>query len=250
MGKSSNPDGAGARQPGEGAITHVLPALPFDPAALAPHIDLRTMQIHHGKHHATYVEKLNDALKEAPEFQQKTALWLLLNLVKLPENIRDAVHHNAGGHVNHSLFWQAMSPPAASGGKPSGALADAIVRDFGSFDGFKEKFDKAGAAVFGSGWVWLVRAQKNDGRLEIITTPGHDHPLMQGCFPLLLNDVWEHAYYLKHENRRPEYLSGWWPVVNWHEAARRFANNDDTTDPQRETEGGTPAPAAIEAALV
>ena len=250
MGKSSNPDAADTQHPGGGNITHVLPALPFDPAALEPHIDLRTMQIHHGKHHAAYVEKLNQALEEAPEFQQKTALWLLLNLGKLPEKIRDAVHHNAGGHVNHSLFWQAMSPPAAGGGKPSGALADAITRDFGSVDGFKEKFDKAGAAVFGSGWVWLVRAQKNGGRLEIITTPGHDHPSMQGCFPLLLNDVWEHAYYLKHQNRRPEYLGGWWPVVNWHEAARRFANPDITTDSQQETEGRTPAPAAIKAAFV
>ena len=246
MSETSNPVDDGLPRPGGGIVRHELPALPFAAAALEPHVDLRTMQLHHGKHHASYVEKLNEALAQAPEFTQKTALWLLLNLDKLPEKIRDAVHHNAGGHVNHSLFWRAMSPPSvAGGGKPTGALADAITHDFGSFDGFKEKFDKAGATLFGSGWVWLARAQKDGGRLEILTTQGHDHPLMQGCFPLLLNDVWEHAYYLKHENRRPDYLRGWWSVVNWQEVSRRFAMSDHTAEERWEAEGGAPVPVAV-----
>lgn len=211
-----------------GVWRNILPTLPFDPSALEPHIDRRTMELHHGKHHATYVAKLNEALAAMPEFQGKTALWLLLNLDKLPENIRDTVHHNAGGHVNHSLFWQAMSPPGAGGGKPTGPLADAIVDDFGSLDSFKAQFDKAGATHFGSGWVWLVRTNNSDSRLKIITTAGHDHPQMQDCLPILLNDVWEHAYYLKYENRRSEYLSSWWSVVNWREALRRFANPEST----------------------
>lgn len=246
MSETSNPVDDGLPRPGGGIVRHELPALPFAAAALEPHVDLRTMQLHHGKHHASYVEKLNEALAQAPEFTQKTALWLLLNLDKLPEKIRDAVHHNAGGHVNHSLFWRAMSPPSvAGGGKPTGALADAITHDFGSFDGFKEKFDKAGATLFGSGWVWLARAQKDGGRLEILTTQGHDHPLMQGCFPLLLNDVWEHAYYLKHENRRSDYLRGWWSVVNWQEVSRRFAMSDHTAEERWEAEGGAPVPVAV-----
>ena len=209
-----------ATHAGGGVSKHLLPSLPYDYAALEPHIDARTMALHHGKHHAAYVEKLNTALGAFPDLQQKTALWLLLHLDKVPKDIRVAVRNNAGGHVNHSLFWQAMS--AAGGGEPSGPLADAIKRDFGSFRLFKERFDKAGAALFGSGWVWLAMAQKDGGRLEVITTSGHDHPSMKGCFPLLLNDVWEHAYYLKHENRRADYLNGWWPVVNWQEAARRY----------------------------
>ena len=205
---------------------HLLPALPYDPAALEPHIDARTMALHHGKHHASYVEKLNAALRPFPDLQEKTALWLLLNWGRLPESIGAAVRNNAGGHVNHSLFWQAMS--AAGGGAPSDPLAEAIRHDFGSFDLFKARFDQAGAALFGSGWVWLTRTQKNGGRLEVITTSGHDHPQMQGRFPLLLNDAWEHAYYLKHENRRADYLNGWWAVVNWQEAARRYERSDDS----------------------
>lgn len=211
-----------------GVSKHLLPPLPYDHAALEPHIDARTMTLHHGKHHASYVEKLNTALEPFPELQRKTALWLLLNLGKLPLDIRMAVRNSAGGHVNHSLFWQAMSP--AGGGAPSGPLADAIEHDFGSFDQFKARFDKAGAALFGFGWVWLAKEQKEGGRLEVITTSGHDNPQMRGRFPLLVNDVWEHAYYLKHENRRADYLKGWWPVVNWQEAARRYERADDSAD--------------------
>lgn len=203
------------------ASKHVLPPLPYDYAALEPHIDARTMQLHHDMHHASYVDKLNTALEKFPAFQDKSALWLLLNLATLPQDIRVAVENNAGGHVNHSLFWQAMSPKG--GGAPSGALSDAITRDFGSFDLLKAKFDAAAAAQFGSGWVWLVKARDGAGPLEVITTSGHHNPLMDGHFPVLVNDVWEHAYYLKHENRRPDYLKGWWSVVNWQEATRRFA---------------------------
>ena len=207
----------------DGKWLHVLQPLPYPFEALEPHIDARSMRIHHGKHHAAYVEKLNAALEGFPELRQKSALWLLLNPDKLPAAIRIAVRNNAGGHVNHSLFWQAMSP--SGGGTPSGPLAEAIARDFGSFVLFKAQFDKAGAALFGSGWVWLVKSPGAAGRLEVMTTPGHDYPPARGCHPLLLNDVWEHAYYLKHENRRGDYLGGWWPVVNWPEAARRFEHS-------------------------
>ena len=214
------PDDDVAMHPEAGVSKHLLPPLPYDHAALEPHIDARTMMLHHGKHHASYVENLNAALEAFPDLQQKTALWLLLNAGRLPKSMRASVRNNAGGHVNHSLFWQAMSP--LGGGAPSGPLADAIEHDFGSFDLFRARFDKAGATLFGSGWVWLATARKGGGRLEVITTSGHDNPLMQGRFPLLLNDAWEHAYYLKHENRRADYLNGWWPVVNWQEAARRY----------------------------
>lgn len=210
------------------AWKHRLAPLPYDHAALEPHIDARTMMLHHDKHHAWCVEKLNALLESFPDLQQKTAPWLLLNLRKLPGSIRAAVRHLAGGHVNHSLFWQAMCPPAGS--TPSGALADAIEHDFGSFDLFKARFEEAGAALFGSGWVWLAKARKEGGPLEVITTSGQDNPLLQGRFPLLLNDAWEHAYYLKHENRRADYLKGWWPVVNWPEAARRYAGSANFTD--------------------
>jgi Fe-Mn family superoxide dismutase len=203
-----------------GAAKHLLPALPYAPEALEPHIDARTMTLHHDRHHASYVEKLNAALQIHPDLQQETALWLLLNSARVPKDIRRTVRDNVGGHVNHSLFWQAMSPEG--GGAPSGPLAEAIERDFGSFDRFKAYFEKAGAALFGSGWVWLVRAHDDPGRLAVITTAGHDNPLTQGRFPVLLNDAWEHAYYLKHENRRADYLNGWWRVVNWQEAARRY----------------------------
>ncbi len=225
-----------ATPPGGDIAKHVLPPLPYETAALEPHMDARTMMLHHGKHHAAYVEKLNTALEAFPDLQQKSALWLLLNLAKLPKDIRMAVRNNAGGHVNHSLFWQAMTP--GGGGAPTGPLADAIKHDFGSFELFKARFDKAGETLFGSGWVWLARAQKDGGRLEVITTSGHDNPLMQGRYPLLLNDVWEHAYYLKHENRRADYLHGWWQVVNWPEAARRFARSDHSAEQNWEAEGG------------
>lgn len=214
-------NGTGATHPGGGVAKHVLPPLPYDFAALEPTIDARTMLLHHGKHHAAYVDNLNTTLEAFPILQQKTALWLLLNLDKLPSDIRVAVRNNAGGHVNHSLFWQAMTP-TNGGSTPTGPLAEAIERDFGSFEMFKARFDKAGETLFGSGWVWLV---KDGGPLEIMTTAGHDNPMTQGYFPILVNDVWEHAHYLKYENRRGEYLKGWWPVVNWREAARRYAQS-------------------------
>jgi Fe-Mn family superoxide dismutase len=210
---------------GTGAMTHLLPALPYAVSALEPHIDARTMMLHHDRHHGSYVTALNLALAAAPEpLRQKTAEWLLLNPGKIPENIRGAVRNNAGGHVNHGLLWRAMAPDG--GGQPTGKLAEAIEHGFGSFEKFKTRFEEAGRRLFGSGWVWLARTQNGDGKLQILTTSGHDNPLAQGCFPLLVNDVWEHAYYLKHENRRPEYLAGWWPVVNWPEAARRLAQSD------------------------
>lgn len=201
-------------------MKHLLPPLPYDHAALEPHIDARTMMLHHDMHHASYVKNLNAALEKYPELQERTATWLLRNRGKVPEAVRKTVHNNAGGHVNHSMFWLAMSP--AGGGEPGGALAAAIKRDFGSFGLFKGRFAEAGTRVFGSGWVWLVSVRQEGGKLQIDTTTGHDNPLTQGHFPLLVNDVWEHAYYLKHENRRPDYLDGWWAVANWEEAARRF----------------------------
>jgi len=194
------------------------------------------MRLHHDQHHASYVANLNAALEKFPELQERTAFWLLLNLSQVPEQARTAVRHNAGGHVNHSMFWRAMSPAAS--GAPSGLLADAIKRDFGSFDRFKIRFAEAGAKVFGSGWVWLARAQQNGGGLQVCTTSGHDNPLTQGRFPVLVNDVWEHAYYLKHENRRGDYLKGWWPVVNWEEAARRFELSAQAAGQDWENESG------------
>jgi superoxide dismutase, Fe-Mn family len=211
--------GSASTRPGA-AGKQLLPALPYDHAALEPHIDARTLRLHHGKHHASYVDNLNTALTAYPDLQARTALWLVLNPLKLPQGLRTAIRNNAGGHVNHSLFWDSMSP--GGGGAPTGALADAIERDFGSFELFKEQFDQAGARLLGSGWVWLVRAQNKGGKLRVVTTPGHGNPLEQGRSPLLLNDVWEHAYYLKHENRRADYLRDWWQVVNWQEVARRY----------------------------
>ena len=201
---------------------HVLPALPYAASALEPHIDARTMTLHHDMHHAAYVEALNLALQSAPESVRKeSADWLLLNLDKVPEGIRMAVRNNAGGHVNHSLLWQCMAPDG--GVPPSGPLGEAISRSFGSFDEFRIRFEEAGNKLFGSGWVWLVRSKDGDGMLQVITTSGHDNPLADALYPLLVNDVWEHAYYLKHENRRADYLKGWWSVANWKVAERRFA---------------------------
>jgi Fe-Mn family superoxide dismutase len=168
----------------------------------------------------------------------RTALWLLLNLSKVPQTARTAVRNNAGGHVNHSLFWRAMSPAAS--GAPAGPLADAIKRDFGSFEQFKARFAAAGAKVFGSGWVWLARAQQDGGGLRVHTTSGHDNPLMQGHFPVLVNDVWEHAYYLKHENRRLDYLNAWWAIADWDEAARRYEMSGNAAARQWENEDGRP----------
>jgi Fe-Mn family superoxide dismutase len=219
-----------------GLSQHLLPALPYSHASLEPHIDERTMALHHGKHHASYVDNLNSALAEYPQLRKRTAVWLLLNPGRIPEQVRTAVRNNAGGHVNHSMFWRAMSP--GGGGEPKGALADAIKRDFGGFAQFKARFAEAGSKVLGSGWVWLVRVQKNGSMLQVTTTAGHDNPLMQGHFPVLVNDVWEHAYYLKHENRRPDYLNAWWAVADWDEAARRFALSDATPEQEWESEGG------------
>lgn len=216
-------------------MKHTLSPLPYDYAALEPHIDAQTMMLHHDRHHASYVANLNSTLEMFPDLHAHNALWLLLNLGKVPQEIRTAVRNNAGGHVNHELFWRAMSP--ATGGAPAGPLADAIDRDFGSLDEFKARFEDAGGKQFGSGWVWLVRTQQDGGRLRVITTSGHDNPLMQGHFPILVNDVWEHAYYLKHESRRGDYLKGWWPVVNWEEAARRFGRSDRSAEREWEGEG-------------
>jgi Fe-Mn family superoxide dismutase len=199
---------------------HLLPALPYSYESLEPHIDARTMTLHHDMHHASYVANLNSAIEKYPELRAHTAIWLLLNPSKIPQPVRTAVCNNAGGHVNHSMFWQIMSP--GGGGEPTGALADAIKRDFGGLEKFKTRFDEAGEKVFGSGWVWLARTQKDGGKLEVCTTSGHGNPQTQGHLPVLVNDVWEHAYYLKHENRRGDYLKGWWSIVNWKEAARRF----------------------------
>jgi superoxide dismutase, Fe-Mn family len=216
-------------------MKHTLPRLPYAYDSLEPHIDTRTMELHHDMHHATYVTNLNKALENYPQLQEQSALWLLLNLDQIPEKIRTAVHNNAGGHVNHSLFWQAMSPAGLH--KPSGPLAEAINRDFGSFDKFKTEFAEAGAKQFGSGWVWLACEQRNGGKLKVVTTNGHDNPLMQGLFPIIVNDVWEHAYYLKYQNRRPEYLAGWWSVANWQEATRRYKDSGHSAEQVLEEEG-------------
>ncbi|MCU1257441.1 MAG: Superoxide dismutase [Bryobacterales bacterium] len=195
-----------------------LPPLPYAPDALEPHIDKTTMELHHDKHHGAYVTNLNKALESAPELAGATIEELLANNCAIvPENIRTAVRNNGGGHWNHSMFWQIMGPGA--GGKPSGPLADALIATFGSFDQFKEKLMAVGAARFGSGWAWLV---KDGTKLEIYSTPNQDNPLMEGKHAVLGLDVWEHAYYLKYQNRRPEYMAAWWNVVNWTEVGKRF----------------------------
>jgi len=196
-----------------------LPPLPYPTDALEPHIDKMTMEIHHGKHHNAYVTNLNKALESAPNLASKTIEELLANNCAIvPDNIKAAVRNNGGGHINHSMFWTIMGPKA--GGQPSGALADAIKSTFGSFDQFKEKINNAGVARFGSGWAWLVR--DSSGKLDIISTANQDSPVMEGKFPVMGVDVWEHAYYLKYQNRRPDYLGAWWNVVNWAEVAKRF----------------------------
>ncbi|MBK8817242.1 MAG: superoxide dismutase [Methylococcaceae bacterium] len=215
---------------------HQLPPLDYGYDALEPYIDARTMTLHHDIHHGGYVEKLNAALEKFPEFQNASALWLLCNLDKLPKEIRVAVHHNAGGHVNHSLFWRAMKPGSAT--KPEGLLRDALNRDFGSIEAFKTRFEEEGAKVFGCGWVWLVRTKGEEGKLDVVTTLGHDNPMMKDKFPLLLNDVWEHAYYLHYESRRPEYLKAWWSIVDWEEASHRFELAKNLNEEMSEAEGG------------
>jgi Fe-Mn family superoxide dismutase len=202
---------------------YTLPPLPYDFGALEPHIDAKTMEIHHGKHHAAYINNLNAALKDHPEHQGKPIEALISNISALPEGIRTPVRNNGGGHANHSLFWQLMKPNG--GGEPTGALAAAITSDLGGFATFKETFSKAGVTRFGSGWAWLIL---KDGKLAVISTPNQDSPLMdivepaQKGTPLLGMDVWEHAYYLKYQNRRPDYIAAWWNTVNWDDVARRF----------------------------
>ncbi len=200
-------------------MAHELPPLPYAHDALEPHIDTQTMQIHHGKHHAAYVTNLNKALESAPELANKSAEELIKDLSAVPDAIRTAVRNNAGGHVNHTFFWKLMGPNA--GGEPTGALADDIKATFGSFDEFKTKFQAAGVGRFGSGWAWLVVGK--DGKLAITSTPNQDSPLMDGLKPVLGCDVWEHAYYLKYQNRRPDYLAAWWNVVNWAAVAENYA---------------------------
>jgi len=206
-----------AASPAEHLKHHVLPPLPYDFGALEPSIDAQTMQIHHGKHHQAYVNNLNAALDKHPELHTKTLEQLLRQLNIVPEDIRTAVRNNAGGHHNHSLFWTTMAPNG--GGEPSGALADAIKRTFGDFSKFKETLTGAATSRFGSGWGWLVVA---NGKLDVYSTANQDSPLMDGDTPLLGLDVWEHAYYLKYQNRRPDYIAAWWNVVNWPEVQRRF----------------------------
>ena len=195
-----------------------LPPLPYDFAALEPHIDAQTMQIHHGKHHQTYITNLNNALKDYPDLQTKTVEELITKLDAVPEAIRMAVRNNGGGHYNHSLFWQIMGP--GGGGEPTGAVGEAIKAELGGYAAFKEAFTKAGLTRFGSGWAWLYVGK--DGKLVVGSSPSQDSPLMEGSTPILGNDVWEHAYYLKYQNRRPDYMAAWFNTINWAEVDRRY----------------------------
>lgn len=199
-------------------MAFTLPALPYAFDALEPHIDAKTMEIHHDKHHQAYITNVNKALESAPELASKSVEELLANNCAIvPEAIKTAVRNNGGGHYNHSMFWNLLSP--SGGGAPVGNLAQAITGAFGSFDAMKEKFNAAATTRFGSGWAWLV---KSGSAIEIISTANQDCPLMEGKFPVIGLDVWEHAYYLKYQNRRPEYISAWWNVTNWAEAEKRF----------------------------
>lgn len=204
-------------------MTYSLTSLPYSTDALEPHIDARTMEIHHGKHHQTYVNNLNAALDGHPELLEKSVDELISNLSALPEDKVNAVRNNGGGHSNHTFFWEVMSP--TGGGSPNGTLLDAVTSTFGSFDNFKEAFTKAALTRFGSGWVWLIK--KNE-LLEVVSTPNQDSPLMNGIvesngIPIIGLDVWEHAYYLNYQNRRPDYVGAFWNVVDWQKAAARFA---------------------------
>ena len=200
-------------------MAHTLPPLPYAPDALEPHIDKQTMEIHHGKHHNAYVTNLNAALEKAPELQSKSIEDLVKGINTVPEAVRTAVRNNGGGHLNHSMFWQIMGPKA--GGAPTGAIADAITSSFGGFDAFKEQFAKAGVTRFGSGWAWVI-SQGN--KLVIESSANQDSPLMEGKKVVFGIDVWEHAYYLKYQNRRPDYLEAWWNVVNWPAVAQNYAH--------------------------
>ncbi len=201
-------------------MAHVLPDLPYSYDALEPSIGAKTMEIHHGKHHQSYVNNLNAALENHPELQDKSVEDLISDLNSIPENIRNAVRNNGGGHANHSLFWPCMGPDG--GGTPEGELADAINSAFGSFDNFKDQFSKAAATRFGSGWAWLC--VDNNGDLVVTSTPNQDNPISDGLKPVLGLDVWEHAYYLNYQNRRPDYVSSWWNVVNWNQVVLNFSS--------------------------
>jgi Fe-Mn family superoxide dismutase len=196
-----------------------LPALPYDYTALEPYIDEQTMHLHHDKHHQAYVTNLNNALQGQDAFANLPIEDLVRRINEVPESVRTAVRNNGGGHVNHTMFWEIMTPGGAK--EPTGDLASAINQTFGSFDAFKTQFNDAGTKRFGSGWAWLVVAQ--GGALQVLSTANQDSPLMDGQYPVMGNDVWEHAYYLKYQNRRPEYLAAWWNVVNWDEVAKRYA---------------------------
>ncbi len=199
-------------------MAYEVPPLPYDYAALEPHIDEATMRLHHDKHHQAYVTNLNAAIEKHPELGGKSPEDLLQDLAAVPDDIRPAVRNNGGGHVNHTMFWQIMTP--GGGGTPTGALAQAIDSAFDSFDAFKAQFNDAGVKRFGSGWTWLVKT--SDGSLAVVSTANQDNPMSDGQFPIMGNDVWEHAYYLKYQNMRPKYLEAWWNTVNWPEITRRF----------------------------
>ena len=199
-------------------MAYQLPPLPYPFDALEPNIDARTMEIHHDKHHGSYVNNVNAALEGHPDLASKSVEDLLKDIASVPDSIKTAVRNNGGGHANHSMFWQIMKK--GGGGQPSGDLANDINAAFGSFDAFKDAFSKAAATRFGSGWAWLVM---NNGKLEVMSTANQDSPYMEGKTPLMGIDVWEHAYYLNYQNRRPDYVSAWWNVVNWDEVAKRYA---------------------------
>ena len=198
-------------------MAHEVPPLPYDYNALEPHIDEQTMRIHHDKHHGAYVNNLNAALEKHPNLQQKSIEDLLRGVNSIPEDIRTAVRNNGGGHANHTMFWEIMGP--RKGGTPTGAIGEAINSTFGSFDAFKDQFSKAAIGRFGSGWAWLIDA---GGKLAIESTANQDSPIMEGKKIVFGLDVWEHAYYLKYQNRRPDYIAAWWNVVNWDEVNKRF----------------------------
>ncbi len=205
----------------EVAVAYTVPPLPYDYAALEPYIDAETMHLHHDKHHQTYVTNLNAALEKHPNLASKSVDDLLRDLAQVPEDIKATVRNNGGGHSNHSMFWNIMAPAGPGvGGAPTGAIAAQIAADFNDFEAFKKLFNETTAKQFGSGWGWLVFT---GGKLKVMTTANQDSPLSQGLYPILGNDVWEHAYYLKYQNRRPEYLAAWWNVVNWPEVNKRFA---------------------------
>ena len=195
-----------------------LPSLPYPPDALEPHIDAQTMEIHHGRHHQTYVNNLNGAIEKHPELGEKSVEDLIRDISSVPEDVRTVVRNNGGGHANHSMFWQIMGPNG--GGEPSGRLAEAIASAFGDFATFKETLSKAAVGQFGSGWGWLVK--DSGGKLSVIARPNQDSPLMEGLTPILGVDVWEHAYYLKYQNKRPDYVAAWWNTINWDAVAERF----------------------------